>query len=237
MVGATLATTRNILLNQGDIIMGLLEFARGEGLQIAVLIFAAGLIWRLVHLLLTIRKMDISEPRQGGERAGGLRTIFSRFVHHDAFRERTRNGTIIAYTFHIGLAIIFLGGAPHILFIESFSGLSWSPLPTVVIHVTAAITLAALIAAFVRRMRHPVLQMLSNFDDYFSWLVTILPVLTGLLAVAHIGARYETLLAIHILSFEAFLIWFPFGKLMHSIIVFGSRYTTGVTFTRRGARV
>lgn len=217
--------------------MELLEFARGDGLRIAVLIFAAGIIWRLIHLFLTVRKTDLSEARQGGERAGGLRTIFSRFVHHDPFRERTRNGTIIAYAFHIGLAVIVLGGAPHILFIESFSGLSWPALPTMLVHVTAAITLAALIAAIFRRMLHPVLKMLSNFDDYFSWLITTLPVITGLLAVAHLGARYETLLALHILSFEAFLIWFPFGKLMHSVIVFGSRYTTGVTFTRRGARV
>lgn len=217
--------------------MELLEFARGEGLRIAVLIFAAGLIWRLVHLFMTMPKSDLSEARQGGERAGGIRTIFSRFVHHDPFRERTRNGTVIAYTFHIGLAIVFFGGAPHILFIESFSGLSWTPLPTIVIHVAAAITLAALIAAIVRRLKHPVLKMLSNFDDYFSWLITTLPVITGLMAVAHIGPRYETMLAIHILTFEAFLIWFPFGKLMHSVIVFGSRYTTGVTFTRRGARV
>jgi nitrate reductase gamma subunit len=217
--------------------MELLEFARGDGLQIAVTVFAAGLIWRLIHLFLTMRKRDLSEARLGGERMGGIRTIFSRFVHHEPFRERTRNGTIIAYTFHIGLALIFLGGAPHILFIESFSGLSWAPLPSMFIHVVAAVTLAALIAALVRRLRHPVLKMLSNFDDYFSWLITTLPVITGLLAVAHLGARYETLLALHILSFEAFLVWFPFGKLMHSIIVFGSRYTTGVTFSRRGARV
>jgi nitrate reductase gamma subunit len=217
--------------------MELLEFARGDGLRFAAIIFTAGIIWRLVHLFLTVRKNDLSEARQRGEIAGGLRTIFSRFVHHDAVRERTRNGTVIAYAFHIGLACIFFGGAPHILFIESFSGLSWSPLPTFVVHVSAAITLAALIAAMVRRLQHPVLQLLSNFDDYFSWLVTTLPVITGLMAVAHVGARYETLLALHILSFEVFLIWFPFGKLMHSVIVFGSRYTTGVTFTRRGARV
>ena len=217
--------------------MELLEFARGDGLQIAVTVFAAGLVWRLIHLLLTLRKTDLSEARLGGEKMGGIRTIFSRFVHHEPFRERTRNGTIIAYTFHIGLAIIVFGSAPHILFIDSFSGLSWAPLPTIFIHVVAAVTLAALIAALGRRLRHPVLKLLSNFDDYFSWLITTLPVITGLLAVAHLGARYETLLAIHILSFEAFLIWFPFGKLMHSIIVFGSRYTTGVTFSRRGARV
>ena len=70
-----------------------------------------------------------------------------------------------------------------------------------------------------------------------TWLVTAAPVLTGLLTVAHLGGRYETLLAIHILSFSVFLIWFPFGKLTHSFVVFGSRYTTGLTFTRRGAKV
>ncbi len=217
--------------------MELLDFARGPGLQLAVLIFVAGLVWRLLHLYLTLKKTDLSEARQSGEIGGGLRTIFSRFLHHEPFRERTRIGTILAYTIHIGLAVVVFGSAPHILFIGSFSGLDWPPMPSIVIHIAAALTLAALLTALGRRMRHPVLKMLSNFDDYFSWLVTTLPVLTGLLAVAHVGARYETLLAIHILSFEVFLIWFPFGKLMHSIIVFGSRYTTGVTFTRRGARV
>ena len=217
--------------------MDLLDFARGPALQLAVVIFIAGLTWRIIHLYLTQKKIDLSEARQGGEIAGGIRTIFSRFIHHKPFRERTRNGTILAYAIHIGLAIVVLGGAPHILFIESFSGLEWTPLPSIVIHFAAALTLAALLTSLGRRMHHPVLRMLSNFDDYFSWLVTIVPVATGLLAVAHVGARYETMLALHILSFEVFLIWFPFGKLMHSIIVFGSRYTTGVTFTRRGARV
>jgi nitrate reductase gamma subunit len=200
------------------------------------MIFLAGVFWRLTGLLMLNRKTDLSEPRQGGVMAGGIRTIFSRFTHHKAFRERTRNGTLIAYTFHIGLVVILLGGMPHILFIQSFTGLSWSPLPTVVIHLAAALTLGALLAAVVRRLRHPVLSLISNFDDYFSWLVTALPVLTGVLAISHVGGRYETLLALHILSFELFLIWFPFGKLMHSFIAFGSRYTTGATFAHRGAR-
>jgi len=217
--------------------MELLEFARGPGLNLAVSIFVAGLIWRLAHLFLFNKKVDLSAPRQDGQAMGGVRAILSRFVHHKPFRERTRNGTVIAYTFHIGLALVVLGGAPHIIFIESFTGLSWQALPTIVIHLAAAIALGALIAAFIRRLRHPVLRLISNFDDYFSWLLTVLPLVTGLMAVAHVGGRYETLLAIHILSFEAFLIWFPFGKLMHSMIAFGSRYTTGVTFTRRGARV
>ena len=110
--------------------MELLDFARGPALRVASLIFAAGVLWRLVHLLLIPRKTDISEPRYGGARLGGLRAIFSRFVHHEAFRARTRNGTILAYTIHIGLAVVIFGSAPHILFIASLTGLSWPPLPT-----------------------------------------------------------------------------------------------------------
>lgn len=217
--------------------MDLLDLARGPALQVATVIFIAGLIWRLMHLFLIPKKVDLSEARLAGEKAGGVRTYFSRFVHHEPFRKRTRNGTLLAYTIHIGLAVVVLGSAPHILFIDSFTGLSWTPLPNVVIHVAAALTLAALLTSLGRRLSHPVLSMLSNFDDYFTWLVTTLPIVTGLLAVAHVGARYETLLALHIMSFNVFLVWFPFGKLMHSMIAFGSRYTTGVTFTRRGARV
>ena len=217
--------------------MELLDFVRGPGLQIAVIVFVAGLAWRLVHIFLTARKVDISEARSENVRAGGIRAIFSRFVHHEPFRKRTLNGTILAYAMHISLAIVIFGSAPHILFIESFTGLSWPALPSVVIHAAAAVTLAALLTGVGRRMRHPVLRLISNFDDYFTWLVTVLPVVTGLLTVAHVGARYETLLALHILSFEIFLVWFPFGKLMHSIIVFGSRYSTGYTFARKGARV
>ena len=104
--------------------MELLDFVRGPGLQIAVIIFVAGLAWRLVHILLNARKVDISEPRSEAVRAGGLRAIFSRFVHHEPFRKRTFNGTILAYTMHISLAVVIFGGAPHILFIESFTSLS-----------------------------------------------------------------------------------------------------------------
>jgi len=217
--------------------MELLDFARGPGLRIAVLVFTAGLIWRLLHIWLTARKIDLSETRHGGERAGGIRAIFSRFRHHEAFRARTRNGMVLAYTMHIGLAIIIFGSAPHILFIESFSGLSWTPAPMIVIHIAAAVTLAAMLTAISRRLSHPVLKLISNFDDYFTWLVTVLPVITGLMAVAHIGGRYETVLALHIMSFEVLLIWFPFGKLMHSFISIGSRYATGAAFTHKGARV
>ena len=56
-----------------------------------------------------------------------------------------------------------------------------------------------------------------------------------LASTAHVGARYETLLAIHILSVDLLLIWFPFGKLMHAFYIFPSRAINGAILARRGA--
>jgi hypothetical protein len=44
-----------------------------------------------------------------------------------------------------------------------------------------------------------------------------------------------TLLAVHLLSVELLLVWFPFGKLMHAFTIFAARGATGLIFERRGA--
>ncbi|MCC2100065.1 MAG: hypothetical protein KDJ12_03015, partial [Hyphomicrobiales bacterium] len=87
-----------------------------------------------------------------------------------------------------------------ILFIKGLTGLSWPALPNNLVYTVGVVTMASLVAGLVHRLRSPVLRLISRFDDYLSWLLTLLPVLTGLLAAAHLGARYETLLAVHILS-------------------------------------
>jgi nitrate reductase gamma subunit len=57
-----------------------------------------------------------------------------------------------------------------------------------------------------------------------------------MLAYAHAGgARYETLLAVHILAVQALMIWFPFGKLMHAFTIFAARGAQGMIFERKGA--
>jgi nitrate reductase gamma subunit len=48
--------------------------------------------------------------------------------------------------------------------------------------------------------------------------------------------RYETVLALHILSICLLLVWFPFGKLMHALFIWPSRYKVGAAFARRGVR-
>jgi len=218
---------------------GLLEFARGPALQIAVAIFVFGTVWRLVALFLLPKKVTPSRKREGasGHAVGAARGILSRFVPHKNFTRQSLFSVVNGYVFHLGLAIVVFGYAPHILYIDSLLGVSWPALPSPLIYVVGAITLGSLVAALIRRLANPVQRLISNADDYFSWAVTVAPVLTGLMAAGNVGGAYETILAIHILSFAVLLIWLPFGKLMHTFFFFISRGATGARMAWRGAKV
>ena len=219
--------------------MDLLDFARGPALQVALVLFAFGVFWRLASLLLLPRVKDLSKPRAGAPPAlfAALREIVRRAWPQRPFPGATLFWTINSYIFHLGLAIVVFAFAPHILFIRSLLGLSWPSLPSNLINAVGVVTVASLLAALGRRLTHPVLRLLSTADDYFAWIVTVLPVITGLAATSHLGARYETLLAVHILSVALLLAWLPYGKLMHPFFVFITRGFTGVYLSRRGAEL
>lgn len=219
--------------------MELLQFARGPALTIALAVFLFGTLWRLVGVLLLERHRIQSAPRAGAPSVvtSALAGIFGKMWPHATFLKHSLFSVLNGYLFHIGLAISVLLFAPHILFIKSISGLSWPALPSNLVYGIAVVTAVSLVAALIHRLTDPVMRLISRTDDYISWAMTFLPVVTGIAAVSHIGARYETLLAIHILTVCAFLIWFPFGKLMHAFLFVVTRGETGVRFKHRGADI
>lgn len=216
--------------------MSLLDFARGPAFRWAVIIFVIGIVWRLGALLLSTRK-DLSSPK-GGTTGGGVKTILTRSAPPHELEKNIVFQHYTGYAWHIGMFIVLLFGTPHMLFFADILGFTWPTLPTPVITFFAVITMGILLTLIVRRLMNPVLRQISTMDDYFSWLVAFLPFLTGYLAFAHItfGIRYETMLALHILSVCLLLVWFPFGKLMHALVIWPSRYKVGAAFARKGVR-
>jgi nitrate reductase gamma subunit len=216
--------------------MGLFEFARGPALQWALVIFLLGVTWRLFAALSLAHRGDYSVPRTANSWRGGARTIFLRMWPKREFFAPTAFQLLMGYTFHIGLAITVFGFIPHIEFIRGLTGLSWPGLPNDLVIRVGGVTVFALGVMLIRRIGHPVLRFISDWDDYFSWALTITPLLTGIMAYAHFGPRYETMLGIHVLSFDLLLIWFPFGKLMHAFLFVPSRAIEGKAFERKGVR-
>jgi len=210
--------------------MDLLEFARGPALQFAAYILVAGVIWRLVGIIMLKEKPEFSEPRHPGGLMAALKVIYTRSFTAAPFKRATLYPKMLAYVLHIGLFVVVLLFVPHIVFFEGFLGFDWPGLPNNVIYFAGVAAVVAGIALLVRRLTHPVLRLISNFDDYFSWFITLLPLVTGLLMPVRMGVRYETLLAVHILSVAVLMIWLPFGKLGHTFLVFITRGTTGMVF-------
>ena len=211
----------------------LLNWARGPGFQIAVLIFVAGVVTRILEILLLGRKANLAEAK-GSEMSGGLRTIVSRSVPDKGTLKRSTFTIVSGYIFHLGLFITIFLFAPHILMFKEISGLSWPSLPTPIVDAVTIVTIITLLAVLIHRMQNTVLRFLTNRADMLVWLVTILPLITGYIAFHRIGATAPSLLALHILSVELLLVVFPFTKLMHAFTLFIARWYNGAISGYRG---
>jgi nitrate reductase gamma subunit len=227
--------------------MDLLSFARGPALTVALVVFVLGTLWRLAGVLLRPRMRDLSPAREGAPSnlVGALRAIVRGMWPRKEFVQAALVTTINGYVFHIGLALVFLGYAPHIAFIRRVTGLSWPALPDMVMYLAAGATIIALLLALGSRLTDPVLRKISNADDMITWTVTFLPIITGMAVVVEPSAAilvrdhviYRVPLAVHLLTLELLLIWFPFGKLMHAFLFAFSRGATGMRFSHRGVKV
>ncbi len=217
--------------------MDLLAFARGPALKFALLVFCAGVAWRIAGFALLRVRAERSKPRASLPRSAylGALAVMTRSWPHREFIGRTGAGEALGYSYHLGLFAVVLLYVPHIEFLGSLLGFTWPGLPSTVITALSVLTATIFLGVLFRRVTNPVMRMLSNFDDYFSWIITMSVLVTGLATSAHFGGRYETLLAVHILSVDALLVWFPFGKLMHAFYIFPSRAINAAVLARKGA--
>lgn len=225
--------------------MDLLDLARGPALWFSLLVCVGGSAWRIIAIFRLGTRPDLSEPRSSQRFAGAWRGIFVRMVQRKEFRQGAKLGAFNGYLYHIGLAALVFGYLPHILFVERLTGLVWPPLPIPLYYLAVGFTVVALLMVLFERLTDPVLRLLSGFDDYFSWFVVFLPLLTGMAAMSGWYSQpttggatlYPLPVAIHLLSVELLLLWLPFGKLAHMFLVFMARGVTGAALARKGAAI
>ncbi|WML89931.1 hypothetical protein [Thiothrix lacustris] len=219
-------------MNEVDFLL----WVKGPAFTVAVVIFVAGLVLRLFEILSLGRKHNFAVSK-GDPMQGGLREMWRRSIPADkATFERSLFTIVAGYVFHIGLFVVIFLLAAHIALIKSVIGFGWPNLPTPVVDAFAVVTMIALIAVLVHRLRHPVKRFLSKPGDYVVWAVTFLPVLTGYMAYHHLLLSPQMMLGLHILSVELLLVLFPFTKLMHAFTLFLSRWYNGATMGMRGVK-
>jgi nitrate reductase gamma subunit len=204
----------------------LLLWMRGTGLQITSAVFVLGMSYRMLHLLMLGRKKSLAAAR-GSEWAGGLRTMWRRSFVLPRLSPRGRFTVVAGYLFHLGFFVTLFFLSQHIALFRAVFGFGWPALPRGAIDIAAVLSIAAMIALLAHRLVDPVKRLLSDFQDYLTWALSFLPLLTGFMLLREIGFEYVTLLTLHIASVELLLIVSPFTKLAHMFSTFIARWYNG----------
>ncbi len=207
----------------------LLNWARGPGLAYATIIMVFGLTLRVFEILSLGRPEELAETRDTGV-ADGFKTILKR-----SLPELSHWKFITAsYIFHVGLLIVIFFFIPHTQLFRDVFGVFCTGWPNYIIDFFTVLSIAAMLYTLVSRLYDPTRRILTKMSDYFAWLVTFLPFITGYMAFHRLGMDYTTMLAVHILSVELLMISLPISKLSHAITFAMARWYTGSNNGRRG---
>lgn len=208
-----------------------LEFVQGPLWYFASAVFVIGVLWRMVDIFRRGGKKDLA-PSQGDGFEGAIMAIVTRSWTVPGFSRGAIFHLFAGYMFHLGLFVLLLFAAPHVEFIErQLLGFAWTPAPHWLFIVAAELAFAGLILMWLRRVLHPVMKQITTLDDHLSVILTFIAMFTGCLALLK---SHDTLLAIHMLTVEILMIYFPFSRLMHAFTFWISRGYTGAAMARKG---
>jgi nitrate reductase gamma subunit len=215
-----------------------LEFARGPLFRISLLFFVAGMLYRLVRVLMLGWSKD-RVPDKGSKATGVVKTYLKSVVIWPfiPWVKRTFSKSPVMYLagglFHLSLFVVIILGAAHMLVWKSLLGFGWPTLPLPIVDWMAAAGIAAMIALLIHRLVNPVLKLISGPAEYLNWALVFIPMVTGYMLTHHLGPRYEVMFSIHMLSIDVLLIWIPLSRISHFIFYFFSRTIHGQEFGKR----
>jgi len=200
--------------------------------DIALWVFAIGVLWRILSIFRVRNKPDYSVPRDSAI-VGAIGTNLHRFMPRREMISRTRLQVVAGYLFHLGLFALLVFAAPHVLFIEAQTGLGWTPMPYWAFIVAAQLAFIGLMLLWFHRIMHPVTRLISDADDHIAAILTFIVMLTGCMALIE---EFNGLRVLHRFTVELWLVYFPFSRLMHAFMFIPSRAFTGAWFGRRGVK-
>jgi len=222
-------------LVHSEVWFDVLDWARGPGLSLAFWLMLGGLAVRVGEILRLGRKHNFARAK-GRSILQGLKTIFTRSLPAPHLVRRAPAVHVGGWVFHLGFVCVLLFASAHIRVFENWFTVPWSKWPGEVVGLIALVTVAALLFVLVTRIAHPVRRRISTFGDYAAWVLTFLPLLTGLASAYDWLDAPALLKVVHVLSVEALMVLLPFTKLTHGLTTVLARYYNGSIQGFKGAK-
>jgi len=208
--------------------MDIYELVRGPFAWVALTVFVAGSLYRIIAMLVTGKKEPELYPSTSF--SGAVRSILHGLIPFGStYMRRQPLFTIVTIGFHLCVIILPLFLLAHIvLWYESWQILWWS-LPDLLADLMAIWVILACIYFIVRRWVVPEVKKVTRPSDILLPAIILLTFLTGFLAY-HQWGPYRPIMILHVLAGEILLIAIPFSKLGHMLFFMFSRAYMGAEF-------
>lgn len=204
------------------------DLARGPLVWVAFGVFIIGGLYRLLTMIIRSKKDKVVYPYWNTR--FGLRSLIHWIIPFGSVNMRKRPAfTIISYLFHICLLVTPVFTLGHVLLWEESWGVSWWTLPDSISDVMTITVVSSGVVFFLRRIADPTVRYVTSFGDFIVLVIVLLPFITGLIAHNQIGP-YKTMITIHMLSGELWLMVIPFTRLVHMLFFPFTRAYMGSEF-------
>lgn len=215
-----------------------LEFVRGPFFLVSLMIFIAGMVYRLTRVVLLGWKPDKVPAK--GSKLGGVVVSFLKGIlvwPFVPFVKNTFKRNPFVYVggglFHLALFVVLILGTAHMLVWKSLLGFGWKTLPLPIVDWMAAVGIVALIALAINRLVNPVLKLITGPAEWLNLVAVFIPMVTGYIMTHHLFFRYEVLFSLHMISVNLLLIWIPLSRISHFMFYFFSKAIHGADFGKR----
>ena len=208
--------------------MDIYELVRGPFAWVALIVFVAGSLYRIIAMLVTGKKEPALYPSTSF--SGAVRSILHGLIPFGStYMRRQSLFAIVTIGFHLCVIILPLFLLAHIvLWYESWQILWWS-LPDLLADLMAIWVILACIYFIVRRWVVPEVKKVTRPSDILLPTIILLTFLTGFLAY-HQWGPYRPIMILHVFAGEILLIAIPFSKLGHMLFFMFSRAYMGAEF-------
>lgn len=207
----------------------LYRFVTGPLAWIAFLVFVAGSLVRIGHMLYLVRKKE-AFIFSYFSMSYGLRSIFNWLIPYGPVNMR-RHAVLTAVTFIFHLALIFtpIFLLSHVVLWDENWNVSYWSLPDAAADILTVVVIACCAFFWIRRMTQAEVRFLTSASDYVILLLVAAPFVTGFLAY-HQVSGYPLFSILHVLTGEIMLMIIPFTRLTHMLFFPFTRAYTGSEF-------
>lgn len=206
-----------------------INFIMGPMVWISLLIFFAGLIFKLFRVIKQVNDKEKFIYTYLSVKYS-LRSIFAWLTPF--LPESTRKSPVfysISYVFHVLLFIVPIFLLSHVTLVEESMQWSWITFSDRVADILTLAVIFALVFFIIRRVVVPEVKFLTRLSDFIFILIVALPFVTGFCAY-HQFFAYKWMVVVHVLSGELMLILIPFTRFSHMFMAPLTRAYTGSEF-------